>query len=173
MHPRTVRFTDTNGLGLSEFRLKAGIIHCPVPFWGFGHVDDLWDLSHAEEMEAWRLNNAYDRPIPRRIVEDAGVPREMFGQKKSATQFEDSFLWPYARVLSKSYRRYLALRGISPPLIPLWRAYNWADRNLILPLQERTGWKSLRRLRARSESSGYLFQWANHELVKAYPVHDE
>jgi hypothetical protein len=35
-------------------------------------------------MAAWRLNNYYDRPIPRRIVKEAGVPRSALGQRKKA-----------------------------------------------------------------------------------------
>jgi hypothetical protein len=34
-------------------------------------------------MEPWRVNKRYDRPISRRIVESAGVPREAFGFLKS------------------------------------------------------------------------------------------
>ena len=33
-------------------------------------------------MKPWQLGNKYDRPIPRRIVEEAGVSREMFGIAK-------------------------------------------------------------------------------------------
>jgi len=37
-----------------------------------------------EEMMPYTLNNDYDRPIPRRIAEESGVPRELFGQEKKA-----------------------------------------------------------------------------------------
>jgi len=30
-------------------------------------------------MEPWTLHNGYDRPIPRRLVEEAGVPLDAFG----------------------------------------------------------------------------------------------
>jgi hypothetical protein len=30
-------------------------------------------------MEPWTLHNGYDRPIPRRLVEEADVPRDAFG----------------------------------------------------------------------------------------------
>ena len=36
-------------------------------------------------MEAWRQNHQYDRPIPRRIIEAAGIRREQFGNRKTAT----------------------------------------------------------------------------------------
>lgn len=41
-------------------------------------------IAKSEAMRPWRLNTEYDRPIPRRIAEEAGVPRELFGQKKQA-----------------------------------------------------------------------------------------
>ena len=40
------------------------------------------------EMDPWRLGTTYDRPIPRRIAEYAGLAREMFGQVKMATVLE-------------------------------------------------------------------------------------
>ena len=36
-------------------------------------------------MRPWSIGGAYDRPIPRRIAEEAGVPRDLFGQNKMAT----------------------------------------------------------------------------------------
>lgn len=41
-------------------------------------------ISLSDEMSPWRLGTTYDRPIPRRIVEEAGVEREAFGQHKKA-----------------------------------------------------------------------------------------
>jgi hypothetical protein len=36
------------------------------------------------EMAPWSIGGEYDRPIPRRIVEEAGVERDSFGQSKKA-----------------------------------------------------------------------------------------
>jgi hypothetical protein len=33
-------------------------------------------------MKPWTLGGEYDRPIARRIAEEAGIPRELFGQQK-------------------------------------------------------------------------------------------
>ena len=38
-------------------------------------------------MRPYALDNTYDRPIPRRIVEEADVPRDCFGQTKNAVSF--------------------------------------------------------------------------------------
>lgn len=41
-------------------------------------------ISHSPEMRPWVLGRRYDKPIPRRILEEAGVPRGTFGEVKRA-----------------------------------------------------------------------------------------
>jgi hypothetical protein len=73
------------GLALSEYRLQAGFIHCPVAFFGARQIDQIHDMAAQLEMLPWSLQDTdYNRPICRRIVERAGVPREMFGTEKKA-----------------------------------------------------------------------------------------
>lgn len=165
MHPAQFRGADTNGLGFCEYRLIRGVFHCPVPFWGFARADDLFELSHAPEMKPWSIGGSYDRPIPRRILEEAGVPREMFGMKKSATHFEESFLWPYSPELQRSYSGYLRERKESPPPVLLYRILNALDRRLLQPVDERfgMGWG-----RIQAPQSRMVFQWANHYLRDQY-----
>ncbi len=76
---------DGGGLSLSEYRLWAGFLHCPVPFMGARQIRDIHRITHAHAMAAWRLGGAYDRPICRRILEEAGVPRRAAGQGKRMT----------------------------------------------------------------------------------------
>lgn len=75
---------DRSGLALTEWRLSAGFIHCPVPYIGARHMPDLLRISQSQEMQPWSVGGSYDRPIPRRIIEEAGVPRESFGWTKRA-----------------------------------------------------------------------------------------
>lgn len=70
------------GNSLSEFRLRTGFIHLPLPYMAAVQHPSIHAISRSPEMQPWTLGNDYDRPIPRRIVEEAGVPREMFGQEK-------------------------------------------------------------------------------------------
>jgi hypothetical protein len=70
---------DQSGLSLTEYRLRAGFIHCPVPFMGVRQIRDVNRLSRSTELERWDVSGDYTRPICRRIVEEAGVPRELFG----------------------------------------------------------------------------------------------
>jgi hypothetical protein len=76
---------DQSGLSLSDYRLMAGFLHCPVPFWGVRQIRDVYAISHSAEMKPWDVPGDYSRPICRRIVEEAGVPREMFGIEKLAS----------------------------------------------------------------------------------------
>lgn len=80
----TVRRGDVSGSSLLEFRLRAGFLNFPVPFIGCLSHPDIFRITESPEMAPWRLGNAYDRPIPRRMVEETGVPRHMFGQSKKA-----------------------------------------------------------------------------------------
>jgi hypothetical protein len=76
---------DQSGLSLTEYRLTIGMLHAPVSFWGVRQIADVCAISHSPEMRPWDVGTDYNRPICRRIVESAGVPRELFGQEKKAT----------------------------------------------------------------------------------------
>jgi len=74
---------DDSGVGITEYRLWVGFIHCAMPFWGVRQIRDVHAISHSPEMKAWNAGPpSYRRPICRRIVEEAGVPRELFGVHK-------------------------------------------------------------------------------------------
>lgn len=73
------------GHGLSEIRLKTGFIQAPIPVIGSRNRASILHITEGPEMVPWRLNTRYDRPIPRRIAEEAGVPRDLFGQTKLAS----------------------------------------------------------------------------------------
>jgi hypothetical protein len=75
---------DQSGLSLAEYRLRAGFIHCPVPFFGVRQIADVHAISRSPEMRRWDVSGLYNRPIPRRIAEEAGVPRAEFARRKQA-----------------------------------------------------------------------------------------
>jgi hypothetical protein len=88
-----LELTDRSGCGLTEFRLRVGFAHVPVPVLAFNQSDGFRMIGNSEAMKPWRLfpgeagpttrrGVPYDRPIPRRIAEEAGVPRHLFGQHK-------------------------------------------------------------------------------------------
>ncbi|HEY7910834.1 MAG TPA: hypothetical protein VIG62_02890 [Blastocatellia bacterium] len=76
---------DISGLSLTEYRLLTGFIQCSAAFWGVKQIRDINALSNSDEMKPWDIPGDYSRPVCRRIVEEAGVPRELFGIKKRAS----------------------------------------------------------------------------------------
>jgi hypothetical protein len=84
LSPEIVR-GDQSGLSLTEYRLIIGMLHCPVPFWGVRQIATVHAIGASAEMAPWDVGGDYTRPICRRIVESAGVPRALFGREKKAT----------------------------------------------------------------------------------------
>ena len=74
-------------LGLTEFSIWAGFVSCPVPMWGIRQIRDIIHISNSAEMGPWDTGGKYTRPICRRILEDAGVPRSYFGIGKRGVSF--------------------------------------------------------------------------------------
>jgi hypothetical protein len=74
---------DSAGADMLYFRTRIGYLHLAVPSIGYSEYASLQRIANSKEMHPWTLHrDEYDRPIPRRIVEDAGVPRALFGQDK-------------------------------------------------------------------------------------------
>ncbi len=104
---------DCSGSGLSEYRLSKGFFHVPLPFFAATQSTDIVKISQSREMDPWRLSNSYDRPICRRILEEAGVPRDAFGMTKKAVSV---IFWQRGDFLTyesrKSCRRFLRSHGV-------------------------------------------------------------
>jgi hypothetical protein len=75
---------DTTALMLSEIELKSGFTCVPVPGLLARGIRDITALSASAEMAPWRVGGRYDRPLPRRILVEAGIPRRMFARRKNA-----------------------------------------------------------------------------------------
>ncbi|PCM45665.1 hypothetical protein [Marinobacter sp. ANT_B65] len=73
---------DTSGLNLGEVRLESGFINVPIPFMFAREISLIHSISNSDEMSPWSIGGDYDRPIPRRIVEDKNISREAFGNRK-------------------------------------------------------------------------------------------
>jgi hypothetical protein len=113
---------DSSGLSMSEYRLWAGYIHAPITFWGVRQIRDLNRISNSDDMRPWNVAGDYSRPICRRIVETAGVPRDAFGRVKraAAVGYRESLgpasLDRYHQWLRERRLLWLA-RGRLPPLV--------------------------------------------------------
>ena len=100
-------------LALSEIRLKTGFIHCPMLLWLARFRNSLMSISDSENMRKWSVGDVYDRPVPRRIIEDRGVPRSLFGNIKKGSWTEiPVFNKPCDKGLRKQYYDYLVRFGI-------------------------------------------------------------
>jgi len=122
LHPSFMR-GDTSGLALTEHRLHAGFLNAPVPFWGARRIADINRISRSQALRAWDVGGDYTRPICRRIVEEAGVPREAFGRQKSfasqwlgmgEVELMPSSVEDFRRYLVELRRRFI-VRGKVPP----------------------------------------------------------
>ncbi len=163
LSPNLVRKGSPTGLALTEWRLWVGFIHCPVPFFGARNIEHIRRISTSEEMKPWSVGGEYDRPISRRIVEEAGVERTLFGQEKNATAV---VLWnPNEGFLPdesmQDYTRWLQYHGVP----------GWA-RGRMLPPSWRTPAHSLMlRVRGRRSFPQYffnLFPWALEHAKRRY-----
>lgn len=94
-----------SGLGLSEIRLKSGFINAAIPFVLVRSIASIVGISLSAEMDPWRLHNPYDRPIPRRMLEGAGVGRNLFGiRKKGIVRYRS---YPVGKRLKEQYFSFL------------------------------------------------------------------
>jgi hypothetical protein len=95
------------GKSLTEFRLRVGFAHVPVPVIGGMLPRSILAISKSGEMAPFSIGGDYDRPIPRRICEDAGIPRSAFGIMKRATApdpINRQSLW--RRSVERTMKRY-------------------------------------------------------------------
>jgi hypothetical protein len=79
--PDLVR-SDLAQHGMGEVRLKVGLAFLPFPFIAGQRREEILNIASTAEMQRWRLGRGYDKPIARRIAEERGVPRQLFGMQK-------------------------------------------------------------------------------------------
>jgi len=158
-------------LGFGEFRLAKGVFNCVAPFWGMRRAHEIWRISLSEEMASWTLGTDYDRPIPRRILEEAGIPRGTFAVRKKNTSHMDVFQWPYSRGAAESFAAYLIRQGVhvpSPALVRLLRHVTRLDQLVSQNLLAKVRLDFRLRYKMRFKANSLLFQWANSELKAMY-----
>lgn len=159
------------GSGITEWRLSAGVIHCSVPVWGIEGIDSLRGISQSEEMAQWRLGGNYDRPIPRRILESAGVPRDAFGQTKKNTQSPARLQWPISHEAHQSYVEWRTHRNL--PVTSL-RKIRWlkklvsTDYLVRANIHSKFGIPQKLRVWSKYSDPSEMFRWANARLRDRY-----
>jgi hypothetical protein len=134
-----MRKYDLGGHGMAELRLVVGFIQLPLPYIGARRKEDIANITESSEMDPWRLGNDYDRPIPRRIAEEAGIPRRLFGQSKmgSVVLFSRPSI-PYGKPLRLEFFDYLSDEKImARPKALLWQTVRWVNTILMLKSERR------------------------------------
>ena len=71
------------GSGLIEFRLRTGFLLFNPFYAGGMHLSAIHGIASSAEMKPWRVGGDYDRPIARRIIEEAGVLARKFRRNQS------------------------------------------------------------------------------------------
>jgi hypothetical protein len=92
---------DISGLNLGELRLDAGFFNVPLTFLHVRSQASITRISQSPEMTPWRTFTDYDRPIPRRLLMEAGVDGTLFGRRKKAVV--DRPYWPVSPDLRRDF----------------------------------------------------------------------
>jgi hypothetical protein len=159
-HPEIKR-GDCSGLTMTEFRLSTGFINCAVPFWGARHIHRVVAISRQPSMKPWDVPGDYSRPICRRIVETAGVPREAFGTRKLAGSVCETVLSDSSR---PDYRAWCERNGIEGDLFD--RVVRKAIRTLPTPMRGRV--RQMFYSDRVPSCRDYFFPWALERRAEVY-----
>jgi len=181
---------DQSGLSLSEYRLWVGFLHCPLPFAGVRQARAIGAISRSRDMAPWDSGGHYSRPICRRILEEAGVPRDAFGRwKKTASVLffaQEGFLSPASLVDYRTWLDHHApewhRRGLVPPTLSAddpdpWRGPRHATARLLEGLAHmaprrlwylRSAAQRIVILGRRERLFRHLFPWALERAKQRY-----
>lgn len=191
---RDFRMKFPAGSSLTEFRLRVGFIHAPIPLLTFTQHPSLHRISNSEEMIPWRSDNPrYDRPIPRRMAEEAGVPGHLFGQAKRAVTQPFYHNEPLRQIMSPaSYDDFSS--GVEPCLtlpdaksrlamrvLPRMHRVSLFVNRAATAVAGRLGRAVAfptfvaRHYRQKIAANAFTFHWAHQKLADRYAVsqHDE
>jgi hypothetical protein len=70
------------GYSETKFFLDLPALMMAIPAIGMTSFEDIGRISRSEEMRPWSVGGSYDRPIARRLIEEAGVRRGDFALGK-------------------------------------------------------------------------------------------
>jgi hypothetical protein len=148
---------EPSGTGLVEWRLHRGVFLAAVPYFGASKWDCLLRINESEALDPWRVGGDYDRPIPRRIVEQRGIERKAFGRKKTHTASRPIY-HPKDREQLESLAEFLAQRGERLP-----RRFGVLQRPIdVVKSRVLARMSSIR----RDDLRDLYFDWANTYLAE-------
>jgi hypothetical protein len=173
-----------SGVGVMEYRLRVGFLtFAPFLIMARHHLA-IHNMTHAPAMQDWHVEGGYNRPILRRIIEEAGLPRGSFAMHKKGGGH--SHFPPKKREASpamKSYLDYLRQQHaeIERPRRAYWRTRVSIEHSLWDWLGTRKAKFVLSTPQQRKHpflkncppiklpwSSMFTFQWAHSTLAQNY-----
>jgi hypothetical protein len=123
---------DFSACSVTEFRLRLDMIDLPIPMLGMTEIVSTVAVANSAQMRPWSIGGYYDKPIPRRIIEEAGFARGSFASSKRAAtaliHIEGEALMAPATV--SSVRAFAASEGHAIDLSPRRRPGRF-ERGLI------------------------------------------
>jgi hypothetical protein len=178
----------TGGYSHNEFYNRSPAIDFSIPMIGARNFDDIGAISRSAAMRPWSIGGDYDRPIPRRLLEEAGIARGTFAVRKRRVTPDydtlarrtvdlDRYFSPASRLAFETWfaaeRPIIRSQAFRHRLISdtlgriLWsRKFSRAlGRHGIAwpPFPVR-----LLRFKVRIRKNGYVFNWAVGELIRRY-----
>jgi hypothetical protein len=164
------------GMSHAEFRLRVGYIHVPMPWFGATQMHSVERITQSDAMRPWVLGMDNDRPIPRRILEEAGIPRGTFADAKRAPSAAIHVIGPDA--LAPTTRSSLAdFAAAEGRTIDFQRRSFARWRKGTMKVAKRVKWTGLRRWaerprrkyqRHQPEIGNLLLRWAVEKVKPRY-----
>jgi hypothetical protein len=152
--------------GLLEFRLRVGFLVFLPSRIGFIHNREILRINCSTEMKPWSVGNNYDRPIARRIIEEAGVDRRAFGMRKMASsQVRLDGPAVQRSAIGPAYRAFMEQRArqVDPVVDRYWRFRNscrwFILTRLSSPRKRQVRYTRLRRMFSFLNNRPAVFEW--------------
>ncbi len=170
---------ELSGNSMTDFRLRVDAIHVALPYFGSLQDPSITAFEDDPTMVPYRVGGYYDRPIARRLAEEAGLPRGTFAKSKIAVSHllhrgERSAFTPataaaidaFAAVEGRAnpYRRPFMVRRRHRVLIKLAQRLRM-DR-LVRGLEERRA----RAIHFDGQFGGLVFRWAVSVIGPRYRI---
>jgi len=156
---------------LCEFRLIEGLFITVVPWWGIRKAQEIQKINQLKEMVPWSLGTDYDRPVARRIIEEAGISRGHFAIRKKNTASNNPYWWPSTKEAHDKFNQYLIEHGMKPSsrfkvkfLSIFYVFIKLINSNFLKFLSEEKKWRPW----LKSQERHMFFVWANHTLRDEY-----
>ena len=108
---------DLSACSLTEFRLRTDFIHLPLLFFGASEHPSVMDVIDSPEMRPFSVPGRYDKPIQRRLAEEAGIPRGTFAtiKRRASARIHADGLAAMAPESAAAVTRFARAEGREPP----------------------------------------------------------